>query len=525
MTNINNLNTYDQVTYESYPYKVTQPENLKTIGLLFGMHSPDVKTARVLELGCAEGGNLIPLAARYPNATFVGVDLSKVQIDVGNVHIKSLGLKNIELKHCSITDIDEKFGKFDYIICHGVISWVPEFVREKILEVSVKNLSENGIAYISYNTLPAWNMIRTIRDMMLYHSKNFVDPQEKVFQSRLLLDFVKESLDGQETPYANTLRMEVQFLLTQPDHYLRHEYLAEENKQFYFNEFVNHAAKHGLRYLSDCSLSTMYIDNMPEKVVEKLKSLNDIIRTEQYMDFITNRRFRSTLLCHNNVQLNRNINKEDIKKFTLSLNITPAKPLSEVDLNNNEDLTFFSNDNKDASLSSTSPALKSVFYVLAENINNPLSFDELVNKAEKKLKGDMKSIIEEAIIDKAMSLVLKGVIELSLEPGNKDKIDLKKPKISALTMYQATQTRNMWVTNNYHAAILVNIIDKYIMQYLDGTKNKEQIIDCLLNDIKSNKITFNKDDKKIEGEKDITKELIWLYDDLIARFSKHALFV
>ena len=137
----------------------------------------------------------------------------------------------------------------------------------------------------------------------------------------------------------------------------------------------------------------------------------------------------------------------------------------------------------------------------------------------------MKSIIEEAIIDQAMSLVLKGVVELSLEPGNKDKIDLKKPKISALTMYQATQTRNMWVTNNYHAAILVNIIDKYIMQYLDGTKNKEQIIDCLLNDIKSNKITFNKDDKKIEGEKDITKELIWLYDDLIARFSKHALFV
>jgi 2-polyprenyl-3-methyl-5-hydroxy-6-metoxy-1,4-benzoquinol methylase len=173
MTDNTNLNTYDEVPYQSYPYSVSQPENLKTIGLLFGMNAPEVETARVLELGCAEGGNLIPIAARYPKASFVGVDLSKVQIDAGNVHIKSLGLKNIEHKNCSITDIDEKFGKFDYIVCHGVISWVPDFVRKKILEVSSQNLSENGIAYISYNTLPGWNMIRTIRDMMLYHSKNF----------------------------------------------------------------------------------------------------------------------------------------------------------------------------------------------------------------------------------------------------------------------------------------------------------------------------------------------------------------
>ena len=162
MTSTTNLNTYDEVPYQSYPYAESQPENLRTIGLLFGMNAPEIKTARILELGCAEGGNLIPHAVRYPKATFVGVDLSKVQIDAGNVYIKSLGLKNIELKNCSILDIDEKYGKFDYIICHGVISVVSDFVGETILEIASKNLSDNGIAYISYNTLPGWNMIRTI---------------------------------------------------------------------------------------------------------------------------------------------------------------------------------------------------------------------------------------------------------------------------------------------------------------------------------------------------------------------------
>ena len=525
MTSTTNLNTYDEVPYQSYPYAESQPENLRTIGLLFGMNAPEIKTARILELGCAEGGNLIPHAVRYPKATFVGVDLSKVQIDAGNVYIKSLGLKNIELKNCSILDIDEKYGKFDYIICHGVISVVSDSVGEKILEIASKNLSDNGIAYISYNTLPGWNMIRTIRDMMLYHSKNFSNVQAKIDQSRLLLNFVKDSVEGQNTPHANMLRQEAQYLSVLPDLYLKHDHLEEENKQFYFNEFIDRATKHGLQYLSDCSLSSMYTGNMPQKVVEKLKDLNDIVRTEQYMDFITNRRFRNTLLCHNNVKLNRSLSSEDIKKFALSLNVIPEKPLSSVDLNNNESLKFFFNNSKESNIASTSPAFKSVLYVLSDNINNPLSFDELVKRAGKNLKGDMKATIEKELIANAMSLVIKGYMDLSIEPGNRDKIDLKKPKVSDLAMYQATKTGSSWVTNTLHMIIPINIFDKFVMQYMDGTRDKEQIISCLLEDIKNGKITLNQDDKKIEDEKYIAKELIGFYDNLIERFRDQALFV
>ncbi len=525
MTNNTNLNDYDELPYQSFPYAYTKPSHLKTISLLFGMNAPEIETARVLELGCAEGGNLIPHAARYPKAKFVGVDLSKIQIDAGNVHVKSLGLKNIELKNCSITDIDEKFGKFDYIICHGVISWVSDLVREKILEVSSKNLSENGIAYISYNTLPGWNMIRTIRDMMLYHSKNFANSQEKISQSRLLLNFVKESLDGQDTPYANILRQEAEFLANQSDQYLRHDHLEEENKQFYFHEFIDYATKHGLQYLSDSSLPSMYLGNMPQNFAEKLKDLNDIVRTEQYMDFVTNRRFRGTLLCHNNVKLNRSIANEDIKKFTMSLNIIPEKPFSEVDLKNPESLKFFFSDKKDGNITANSPALKSVLYVLADNINNPLSFDELVKKASNNLKGTAKEIIEQDLIGNAMNLVIKGYMNLSLESGNKYKVNLTKPKLSDLTIYEVTKTNNNWVTNSLHTPIPVNIFDKFAMQYMDGKKDKNQIINCLLEDVKKDKITLNKDDKKLENEEDIKKELSGFYDNLIDRFANQALFV
>ena len=101
--------------------------------------------------------------------------------------------------------------------------------KDKIFEVCNKNLSENGIAYISYNTLPGWNMVRTVRDMMMYHAKGFVSPLDKVAQARALLAFVKESLEGQDTPYAKMLSQEAELLSKQGDHYIRHEHLEDNN--------------------------------------------------------------------------------------------------------------------------------------------------------------------------------------------------------------------------------------------------------------------------------------------------------
>jgi tRNA G46 methylase TrmB len=71
---------YDEVPYTSRPFPQSQPSRLAALGQMFGLTPPCVATARVLELGCAAGGNLIPLAVAYPDARFIGVDLSGFQI-------------------------------------------------------------------------------------------------------------------------------------------------------------------------------------------------------------------------------------------------------------------------------------------------------------------------------------------------------------------------------------------------------------------------------------------------------------
>src|SRR5688572_1513027 len=123
--------SYDEVPYSSYPYPQSHPNRLAVIATLFGMAPADVEKCRVLELGCASGGNLIPLAVEFPGSSFIGVDLSSRQIEEGVKTVKALNPTNIELRAASITDVEPSWGTFDYIICHGVYSWVPPAVREK----------------------------------------------------------------------------------------------------------------------------------------------------------------------------------------------------------------------------------------------------------------------------------------------------------------------------------------------------------------------------------------------------------
>ena len=525
VTKQSKVNAYDETPYESHPHANSRPDYLRTVGRLFGMNPPAVETARVLELGCAEGGNILPHATKYPKAEFIGVDLSKVQIDAGKKHIKGMRLKNIELKHMSIADVDESFGEFDYIICHGVISWVPDFIRGKIFDACSKNLSPQGIAYISYNTLPGWNMIRTIRDMMLYHGQMFTHPEEKIAQSRSLLNFVNETLQGSTTPYALMLKEEADMLSQQDDYYLRHDHLEEENKQFYFSEFISEANQRGLQYLSDCKISSMFTGNLPQQAAEKLSEITDIIRAEQYMDFITNRRFRHTLLCHGNVAINRRLNYSMARNFAMSANVFTDNALNDVDLEKNESITFYFDKKKVNTISTRSAVMKAILYTLIETQMRPLSFNQIVQRANDKLKKTDKAKIEAELENNAIMMLIKGVLELSSETSNYSKINLDKPKLSKMALYQIKNTPKHWVTNKMHNSISINYFDRLAGKHMNGRNTASQILEKLVEDAKAEKFTLVINEEPVTENKSLKQNLSDVLNKTINKFFKNALLV
>src|SRR4051794_15066241 len=130
---------YDDVPYPSVPFPQTHPDRLATLATLFGMRTAPVEQCRVLELGCGDGANLIPMALVMPESHFLGLDLAGAPIGRGRETIEALGLRNVELRQEDLrafaTNVDGEQEPFDFIVAHGVYSWVPEDVREALLSI------------------------------------------------------------------------------------------------------------------------------------------------------------------------------------------------------------------------------------------------------------------------------------------------------------------------------------------------------------------------------------------------------
>jgi SAM-dependent methyltransferase len=318
--------SYDEVPYKSYPFPQSHPDRLATVATLLGLSPPPVARCRVLELGCAAGGNLIPMAWALPAGAFVGIDLSARQVTQGRETVRALGLRNVELRHGDIRDVGQDLGLFDYVICHGVYSRVPAPVQDKILAVCAKNLEPDGVAYVSYNTYPGWHFRGLVRDLMCYHAGRFAGPEARVGQARALLDFLAAAVADDDGPYTRLLRAEVDLLRRQPDSYVLHDHLEECNAPIYFHQFVERAASHGLRYLGEADLAVMVPANFRPEVERVLQRLSaDTLQMEQYMDFVRNRMFRQTLLCHQHLRPEYLVPPARVAALHVA---SPARPLT-----------------------------------------------------------------------------------------------------------------------------------------------------------------------------------------------------
>lgn len=301
-------NRYDELRYYSKPFSYTSIALLEGNATLWGLTPPVLKGAKVLELGSSFGGNLISQAVYYPDTEFVGIDLADSQITQGNEIIKSMGLTNVRLETKNILDITPEFGMFDYIIVHGIYSWVPDNVKDKILEVCRENLTPNGIAYISYNTYPGWKSREVARDIMLYANKYTQDLplSEQTRRGKAVVQLFSDAIKSIESEKNNNKSRINNFdsIQTKGDHYIAHEYLEYHNHPLYLNQFVDSLHQHQLAYIGDTDFQLSYISWMPQHLRDMINQLSetDYVAREQCLDYLYDVAFRRSLLCHNKLQ-------------------------------------------------------------------------------------------------------------------------------------------------------------------------------------------------------------------------------
>ncbi len=515
--------SYDEVPYDSKAFSETHPDRLATVATLFGMRPRDVEHSRVLELGCADGSNLIPMAVGLPESTFVGVDLSPRQVGDGQTVIEALGLKNISLRAASILDVGAADGIFDYIVCHGVYSWVPPEVQDHILAICKRNLAPDGVAYVSYNTYPGWHVRRMVRDLLCYHARRVADPREQVRQARAFIDFLGQYVVADPTStYAPTIRGAAESLRQKSDSYLLHEYLEEHNEPLYFYQFAERARQHGLQYLGDANLATMMTNKLATEAQETLGRLaGDLIQLEQYLDFLQNRPFRRTLLCHEGIALNRVIRPEALATLYVSTLARPAAPAA--DLLSDSPQEFRSPEGH--TLTTREPLLKAAMLHLVEVSPGALSLERLWNVACEHTAGAPAPATRDStfLAGRLLNYYLSGIVQLQAHPSRFVSAATNRPLGSPLARYQAARSKR--VTNLRHELIELSELGRQVLSRLDGRQEREQILATLLDLVTNQVLRLERNGQPINDPQEMRDPLGVALDQALAVLARSACLV
>jgi methyltransferase-like protein/SAM-dependent methyltransferase len=468
------ISVYDKVLYPPAVFPQTHPNRLATIAFLRGMQPAPINRCRVLELGCGVGSNLIGMAFQLPESGFIGLDLARRPIASGQSFVKELGLENIALHSMDVCEASrERFGRFDFIIAHGLYSWVPQPVRERILGICREMLNPQGVAYISYNAYPGNHLRDLVRGMMRFHTAGFADPTEKVGQARGLLKFLAESTPDPDY-YVAAIRAQFDRTVKYVDEAFFHDDLSEVNQPFYFYEFISDAERHGLQFIGEARANDLQPGKFTPQALQRMKELEgapEVVR-EQYKDFIRGSAFRETLLCHKELEIAPDLLVERVPKLYASCDAA-LKEDSE-----SRDGIFLFRRPGGAELETSHPLIREALKFLWSRWPGAVSFQELLGTARAAAASEMvgrDDVAEAEALAEALTRVYRaGFLHLQVFPNKVTNLVSDRPSVSRLARFQLERGES--ATNQLHVSMkFPDPLSRRLVQMLDGTRDREML--------------------------------------------------
>ena len=467
-------NPYDEVPYDGAAQVLSHANRLASMAHLFGLDPAPPDRCRVLDIGCAAGENLIPMAESLPGSEFVGFDYSAKEVSNGQAVIAATGLTNVRIMLGDILDPPADLGQFDYIVAHGIYSWVPAPVREALLRLCKSSLTMNGVAYISYNAMPGSLFKNYVRDMMRFHTREVEAPAERV---RDALDIVRKlagAVPVGRGPQGALLAFYTSSLEGRSNQGIYHDELSDTNDAFYFTDFAASAHRAGLQYLAEPELASMMVANLPPHlrtvIAERTTSIEEI---EQYLDFFRSRYFRRTFLCHEGLKIERRLEPsvEAFRKFRIASN---ARVVPEGANPATPGVATFRAETGEA-FATNHPVSKLAFNLLIRAYPSAIPFEQLLADS---LAGCALGAVAAAehgpILAASLLAALSKsdqLLTLTVAPDLFTRTPGERPLAGRYARYCALQG-DLVVTSLRHEMIQLDGLPVLLLPLLDGTRDR-----------------------------------------------------
>ena len=461
---------YDQVPYLGSASEFLHLRNLEVVGQMFGMSPASIANCRVLELGCADGTNLLPYALEFPESEFVGVDLATNAISKAREVAVETKLFNTTFHQKNIRDIDTSIGKFDYILCPGIFSWVTAEERLSLLRICRDCLTDTGMAVVSYNTFPGWNLGGALRDFMRRYAGAHTDPARQIAVAREATEFIAAHANP-KSPHGQFYASARDRLRGKGDAYLYHDYLSDRNQPFYFHEFEQIATEHQLKFVAEADFkqsSGFGLDQAGRAAMSQVPPSD----REQLLDFLLNTFHRRSILSHAGFPLNQTIQHEVISEVSIAL-VEPLAGLSVDPLDGQAvNLNY-----KHGSVTLTNAFVKAAIKHLMDQWPVAITVDALFDASQKTLGAGLVSESEslESLSRTLLAFYAAGLVKVfKTDPVLVDRVS-DKPQVSSLTRLVAA--KGLVVVNQWHQDVMdLSDSERFLLGLLDGTRDFGQLM-------------------------------------------------
>lgn len=495
LNTMDTLASYDELPYDSLPLPETQPDVLAALARLHGFDAPDPRRARILELGCAQGGNLIPLAWRWPESDCVGVELSRVQAQAGAAFVARLGLGNVRILHADLAALPADLGSFDYIIAHGVFSWVPPAVQGALLEVCRRHLSPNGIAYVSFNVTAGWQHLRPLREALVARTAAGLPAPERHRQALAVLDDLQAEWNDP------LLLKEIAYLRTAAPSYLFHEYLADTNAPMRFAEFAAALDAHGLRYVGEAGPRRARVELedawglIPESMAGRWQD------AEIALDDAFATRFRRAMIARIEAPCAQPPQPAAITTLAFCADLSCDE---DIDLDDGVEQDFVNPAGNRFPVAP--PALKAAVMLLSAHYPQALDYPALCEAARALLaEHGVAGFDEPAFREALFDLTLLHGVAPTVWPGRFASEPGKRPRAHDLALAQARVAG--WVVSGVrHVAVDLDFAGRLLLGALDGSHNIDELSAWMQARLKENGL-----DLPPAQVAELTRRQLWLY--------------
>ena len=286
-----------------------------------------------LEIGCGNGLSANALAACNTQAQFFAFDFNPTHILNAQKMASNAGLRNVHFFDDSFElALKRNLPAMDYIVLHGIYSWINRDNQQHILNLIAKLLKPGGVVYVSYNCLPGWASKTPVRHLMAeLAARQGGDNAQKVTYIKEFMINLKDSTFQFVRNSSSSAAM-IEKLLTQNANYLAHEYLNADWKPFYSNEIAQDMRSVKLSFAASATvIENADAANYDQASLEKFRQFHDSDMSELLKDFARNRQFRRDLF----VKGKRALSLQDIDEAKETLHFVLIVPRSKCVLNVN----------------------------------------------------------------------------------------------------------------------------------------------------------------------------------------------